>query len=92
MGCIGALFDKILSIHKKHGPFNLALCIGDFFGLITGGDNAGEVGKLLGGELQSMSLSCLINPETNLVQSSPHPLLCHAGLVPASRNSDRTIF
>jgi hypothetical protein len=45
----------MLSIHNKHGPFNLALCIGDFFGPITEGDNAGEVGKLLREELQGTS-------------------------------------
>jgi hypothetical protein len=65
MGCISALFDKILTIHKKHGPFNLALCIGDFFGPITGSDNAGEVEKLFGGELHGMTLNCLINAEIN---------------------------
>jgi hypothetical protein len=64
MGCISALFDKILSINKKHGPFNLVLCVGDFFGPIN---NAGEVGKLLGGELHGTSLSRLIKVEINRV-------------------------
>ncbi|EPQ57901.1 hypothetical protein GLOTRDRAFT_36948, partial [Gloeophyllum trabeum ATCC 11539] len=31
-GAIGELFAKIKSINDKHGPFDLAICTGDFFG------------------------------------------------------------
>jgi hypothetical protein len=51
MGSISPLFDKILAIQNKHGPFQLALCIGDFFGPVSGGNNSDEVGQLLEGEL-----------------------------------------
>jgi hypothetical protein len=27
-----SLFDKLLTIHNKHGPFDFALCMGDFWG------------------------------------------------------------
>jgi len=51
MGSIATLFDKMSTIHEKHGPFNLALCIGDFFGL-PGVNDGGDAEKLLGGQLR----------------------------------------
>lgn len=51
MGSIDTLFDKMTAIHEKHGPFNLALCTGDFFGP-PGGDDGGNAEKLLGGQLR----------------------------------------
>lgn len=51
MGSIGPLFEKILAIHNKHGPFGLVLCIGDFFG----GDDSEDTGRLLRGELRGKS-------------------------------------
>jgi hypothetical protein len=53
MGSIGLLFDKILTIHNKHGPFELTLCIGDFFGPSPGGNDSDDVGRLLGGQLRA---------------------------------------
>jgi hypothetical protein len=55
MGSIGPLFDKMSAIHNKHGPFELALCIGDFFGPLSGDNDSDEVGRLLGGELRGSS-------------------------------------
>ena len=52
MGSIAPLFDKILAIHSKHGPFELALCIGDFFGPSSVGNESDDIGRLLGGELR----------------------------------------
>jgi hypothetical protein len=51
MGSIDTLFDKMSAIHEKHGPFNLALCTGDFFGP-PGVDDGGNAEKLLGGQLK----------------------------------------
>ena len=51
MGSIATLFDKMSTIHEKHGPFNLALCVGDFFGPPDVNDG-GDVEKLLGGQLR----------------------------------------
>jgi hypothetical protein len=56
MGSIATLFDKILAIQNKHGPFELALCIGDFFGPLSFRKNeSGDIGRLLGGELRGTS-------------------------------------
>jgi hypothetical protein len=56
MGSIGPLFDKMLAIHNKHGPFELALCVGDFFGpSSSGGNDSDEIGRLLGGHLRGTS-------------------------------------
>jgi hypothetical protein len=52
MGSIALLFDKIMAIHSKHGPFELALCIGDFFGGPPVRDDSNDIRKLLGGELR----------------------------------------
>jgi hypothetical protein len=51
MGSIATLFDKMSTIHEKHGPFNLALCVGDFFGP-PGVNDGGDAEKLLGGQLR----------------------------------------
>jgi hypothetical protein len=55
MGSISSLFDKMLAIHNKHGPFELALCVGDFFGPLSGDNDSDDVGRLLGGELRGSS-------------------------------------
>jgi hypothetical protein len=55
MGSISPLFEKMLAIHNKHGPFELALCVGDFFGPLSGDDDSNDVGRLLGGELRGSS-------------------------------------
>lgn len=55
MGSISLLFDKMLAIHNKHGPFDLALCVGDFFGLLSADNDSDDVGRLLGGELRGAS-------------------------------------
>ncbi len=55
MGSIGPLFDKMSPIHNKHGPFELAFCIGDFFGPLSGDNDSDDVGRLLGGELRGSS-------------------------------------
>ena len=55
MGSISPLFDKMLAIHNKHGPFELALCVGDFFGPLSGDNDSDDVGRLLGGELRGSS-------------------------------------
>ncbi len=52
MGSIATLFDKMSAIHEKHGPFNLALCIGDFFGPSSSVNEGGDAEKLLGGQLR----------------------------------------
>jgi len=55
MGSIAPLFDKIVAIHNKHGPFELALCIGDFFGPLSLRNESDDIGRLLGGELRGTS-------------------------------------
>jgi hypothetical protein len=55
MGSIGPLFDKLLTIHNKHGPFDFALCIGDFFGPSSGGSDPSDIERLLGGQLRGSS-------------------------------------
>jgi hypothetical protein len=55
MGSISPLFDKMLAIHNKHGPFELALCVGDFFGPLSADNDLDDVGRLLRGELQGSS-------------------------------------
>lgn len=55
MGSIAPLFDKILAIQNKHGPFEVALCIGDFFGPLSLRDESDDIGRLLGGELRGTS-------------------------------------
>ena len=55
MGSISLLFDKMSAIHKKHGPFELALCVGDFFGPLSDDNDSDDVGRLLGGELRGSS-------------------------------------
>ena len=55
MGSIALLFDKILAIQSKHGPFEVALCIGDFFGPLSFTNESDDIGRLLGGELRGTS-------------------------------------
>ncbi len=52
MGSIATLFDKMSTIQEKHGPFNLALCVGDFFGPSPDGDDGDDAEKLLSGQLR----------------------------------------
>lgn len=57
MGSIRDLLAKIKAINTKHGNFDFALCIGDFFGPPGGeeddnGDD--EVSLLLDGKLEGM--------------------------------------
>lgn len=54
-GSIREFFNKLRAIDTKHGKFDLALCIGDFFG--TGKDD--ETRQLLDGELES-PIECYI--------------------------------
>ncbi|TFK54640.1 hypothetical protein OE88DRAFT_938072 [Heliocybe sulcata] len=65
VGAVGELFAKIKSINDKHGPFDLAICTGDFFGPprteemqvdVTLED---DVDKLLDGKLEA-PLECLV--------------------------------
>ncbi|KAI9102508.1 hypothetical protein DFS34DRAFT_396038 [Phlyctochytrium arcticum] len=53
-GFFSAGFSKIASINKKHGPFDLLLCVGDFFGSdddqSTGGND--ELEKLMNGQIK----------------------------------------
>lgn len=58
MGSIDTLFDKMSAIHEKHGPFNLALCTGDFFSP-PGADDGGNAEKLLSGQLRGAPRLCL---------------------------------
>ncbi|KAI0302241.1 CwfJ C-terminus 2-domain-containing protein-like protein [Russula brevipes] len=53
MGSVGPLFDKLLTIHNKHGPFDFALCIGDFFGPSSGGSDPSDIERLLAGQLRA---------------------------------------
>ncbi|KAI9446701.1 CwfJ C-terminus 1-domain-containing protein-like protein [Lactarius indigo] len=59
MGSIPALFDKMSAIQEKHGPFNLALCVGDFFGPSPDVNDGSNAEKLLSGQLQA-PLPCYI--------------------------------
>lgn len=59
MGSIATLFVKMSAIHEKHGPFNLALCVGDFFGSSPDVNDGGDTEKLLGGQLMA-PLPCYI--------------------------------
>ncbi|KAH9079155.1 CwfJ C-terminus 1-domain-containing protein-like protein [Lactarius deliciosus] len=52
MGSIPTLFDKMSAIHEKHGPFNLALCVGDFFGPSPDVKDGSYTEKLLSGQLR----------------------------------------
>ncbi|CCM03628.1 uncharacterized protein FIBRA_05772 [Fibroporia radiculosa] len=62
-GSIRELFTKIKAINAKHGPFNLVLCTGDFFGLPKDEGDAysedDEVMLLLGGKLEA-PIDCYI--------------------------------
>lgn len=77
MGSIDTLFDKMSAIHKKHGPFNLALCTGDFFGS-SGVDDRGNAEKLLGGQLQGAP-PLWYREDYEPIFSSSTTLLHHAG-------------
>lgn len=57
-GSIREIFTKIKAIDKKHGKFDFALCVGDFFGPLPGPDapaTLGETDELLAGALEGMS-------------------------------------
>ncbi|TFK30054.1 hypothetical protein FA15DRAFT_195152 [Coprinopsis marcescibilis] len=60
IGSISQLFAKIKSIDAKNGKFDLALCIGDFFGPVqTEEDSNDEISQLLSGKLEA-PLECYI--------------------------------
>ena len=57
MGSIRDLLAKIKAINTKHGKFDFALCIGDFFGPPEGRENGNgddEVSLLLDEKLEGM--------------------------------------
>ena len=54
IGAIRELLSKIKSIVAKHGKFEFALCLGDFFGPLKEGatDGEDEVELLLSGKIE----------------------------------------
>jgi hypothetical protein len=54
LGSIRELFAKVSAIDKKHGKFDLLLCVGDFFGPPTedSGTSDGDASQLLDGLLE----------------------------------------
>jgi hypothetical protein len=55
LGSISDLFSKIKNINAKHGPFDFALCVGDFF---AEGSNDDEI-LLLQGKLDGSAIGVL---------------------------------
>ncbi|EAU88727.2 nuclear protein [Coprinopsis cinerea okayama7 len=57
VGSISQLFAKVRGINAKHGPFDLLLCTGDFFGPVTSDEDEDkvedEVSQLLDGILEA---------------------------------------
>ncbi|KAK7467482.1 hypothetical protein VKT23_004534 [Stygiomarasmius scandens] len=59
-GSLRDLFQKIKSIHAKHGPFNFCLCTGDFFGSLDSANEPGsEVNELLEGKIE-VPIECYV--------------------------------
>lgn len=54
LGSIRQLFAKIKAIDAKHGKFDFALCVGDFFGGAV--DGADETQALLDGMIEGEPL------------------------------------
>jgi hypothetical protein len=56
VGAIRELFTKIKAIDAKHGKFDMALCVGDFFGppKPEEGTSNDDLTKLLEGELEGI--------------------------------------
>ncbi|KAG8943435.1 hypothetical protein FRC04_002900 [Tulasnella sp. 424] len=52
LGSISNLFTKVKTINAKHGPFELLLCTGDFFGPPGAANESEEVDALLSGQLE----------------------------------------
>ncbi|KAG8958921.1 hypothetical protein FRC00_002149 [Tulasnella sp. 408] len=52
LGSINNLFSKVKTINAKHGPFELLLCTGDFFGPPGAANESEEVDALLNGKLE----------------------------------------
>lgn len=52
LGSINNLFSKVKAINAKHGPFELLLCTGDFFGPPGAANESEEVDALLNGKLE----------------------------------------
>ncbi|KAG9017525.1 hypothetical protein FRB90_000950 [Tulasnella sp. 427] len=52
LGSISDLFTKVKTINAKHGPFELLLCTGDFFGPPGAASESDEVDALLNGQLE----------------------------------------
>lgn len=58
LGSIRELFAKIKTIDAKHGKFDFALCLGDFFGPLKTEENGDtgedEIDELLAGKIDGM--------------------------------------
>lgn len=82
LGSIRELFAKVSAIDKKHGKFDLLLCVGDFFGPPTedSGTSDDDASQLLDGLLEGMGL-ILHHPITNMLILSPYRMLYHAGRI-----------
>lgn len=53
-GAIATLFSKVKTMNAKHGPFELLLCVGDFFGPLDQVETNEDIGQLLLGKLEGM--------------------------------------
>jgi hypothetical protein len=56
-GAFAAAFAKVSSIHSKHGPFEMLLCVGDFFGsssVSESGQESDSLKALLSGDVKGM--------------------------------------
>lgn len=50
------LFNRLDSINKKNGPFELMLCVGDFFG--SNGEQNDELQAYKSGNKYGIALNC----------------------------------
>ncbi|KAF9077200.1 CwfJ C-terminus 1-domain-containing protein-like protein [Rhodocollybia butyracea] len=69
VGAIRDVFAKIKAIDDKHGKFDFALCVGDFFGPLTDTDKEDEVSLLLDGKLEA-PIECYIMQGANPLPDS----------------------
>ena len=80
IGAIRELLSKIKSIVAKHGKFEFALCLGDFFGPLkedtTDGEN--EVESLLDGKIEGRNYEVEIYGKLRCWTHSTHSVLYHA--------------
>lgn len=62
-GSISSIFSKVQAIDKKHGKFDLLLCVGDFFSVseevTVEEDSKDEMEALLNGTIEGMP-TCLV--------------------------------